>query len=811
MKFIRKINEAVKLPTKQNKQVSLNDIRIMNQKYIKEQIHNIMNEAFKNASNISRYSITTDDLKLYCLHYSDPLDFSPGISIKYDDTNIGKYIVYLRIANDSIRSTNTNPCHVYLALNTVLDNICSRNSDIISDIKLINISVKPVGFNTQINSGTNIDGVQTMPFPESVSKIWSDFKITLSSSITDDQWKNIIKYTQRFDDVVESVDIVVDVDEGLPISNCITILKKVINDVLPKFKFKFNSMWIDDYHIMRDIVLKSTIENNELLNIFNQQNISKIAYDFDKFYVSLDHETAYVYITNNAEFYAPKYTQGEKKIIYDMFHDKFSNNIAMYALRNFTTAVEFGYSPKLNDICFICAKKSNTGKVLSSEKMIVPFDDILNYIIDNANDPDAVTGAEIINGLGKVLHLRRWPTRKKKHVDEAVKLPMAKRSNISLDDISRANAGYLKNLAKQEAIHEFNTYLNDCELQDVLLFPRVLGTDGSYDYSPSIIDVVHDESSTIMGKTETLTIAICWENFTAGVNNYDSYIIDIPIRNELICIIKLNQILNKIIEKSKVIAKINVNIILEYDDITCYKLCSGRFDNDTATKLVHDYTMKPHSIERIKFTNIGIDNSNDRKRFQEHNVDIMQFIGRCANQFDDNIMLYMSIKGPGVISTTDDYFKQLCDAGPYAKFDKVFLSDIRLKSFIFDNANKQKILALAKNPETFFIRLKADAVHYWHTNSKIYDEDPKSLVICWISYVILSFYYSSELDTVVSKEILYRPIDSSFHLIKHNGTYININDVTEEIVHKAKINSIQDTRKTDSASIKILIQILKNA
>lgn len=311
MKFIRKINEAVKLPTKLNTRVSLEDIRIASRgyiEYLREKVRNIIYEEFKNADNV----ITTDDLKHCCLHYSDPLDFSPGISIKDDKSCMGKFIVYLCIANDSIIATQGTTYHMYLKLNTFLNDICNRHSDEISDIKLINISTKSVDYNTQLNPGTSANDMQAMSFPESANKTWNIFELPLSSNITDDQWNSIIEYTQRFDDVVESVDLMLNPNEDLPISDYITTLKKVINDVLPKFKFKFNLLLVENYRIVRDIALKSTLnlKKNEFLDIFNQQSMSKIAYDFDKFYVTLDHETAYICITNNAELYTP----AEKRI-----------------------------------------------------------------------------------------------------------------------------------------------------------------------------------------------------------------------------------------------------------------------------------------------------------------------------------------------------------------------------------------------------------------------------------------------------------------------------------------------------------------
>lgn len=406
MKFIRKINEAVKLPTKQNKQVSLDDIFVVNKDYLKhlrEQVRNIVNEEFKNAGNTQvKYGhdndITSNDLKVFCLYYSDPLDFSPGISVKEDPVNIGKYVVYLCVVNETIQYMQQRYC---MSLNKFLNDICDKHSDKITDIRLVNVDIDSIG-STELNPHLNIDNPSKVSFPEYIwhGKIYSDFMIPLSSNITDDQYNGIIDYAQRFDDVVESVNGILAIDKNMTTSNYTDVLKKVMNDVLPKFKFKFNMINVDDRKIVQTTDLESTLKKNDFLDAFNQQNILKIADDFDKFYVALSSKMAYACIINNAKLY----TQREIKVIHNIFHKNFGN-VYIRALQKFTftkySCVEFGYYPKSNEICFICT--NNNSKVLSHERVFIPFGNVLNYIIDNANDPDAVTNAEITNGLKNII------------------------------------------------------------------------------------------------------------------------------------------------------------------------------------------------------------------------------------------------------------------------------------------------------------------------------------------------------------------------------------------------------------------------
>ena len=400
------INETVKLPTKQNKQVSLDDIFVVNKDYLKhlrEQVRNIVNEEFKNAGNTQvKYEhdndITSNDLKVFCLYYSDPLDFSPGISVKEDPVNIGKYVVYLCVANETIQYMQQRYC---MSLNKFLNDICDKHSDKITDIRLVNVDIDSIG-STELDPHLNIDDLSKVSFPKYIwhDKIYSDFIIPLSSNITDDQYNGITDYAQRFDDVAESVNGILAIDKNMTTSNYTDVLKKVMNDVLPKFKFKFNMISVDDREIVQTTDLESTLKKNDFLDAFNQQNILKIAYDFDKFYVALSSKMTYACIINNAKLY----TQREIKVIHNIFHKNFVN-VYIRAQQKFAFTkyryVGFGYYPKSNEICFI--RKSNNGKVLSPEKMFISFGNVLNYIIDNANDPDAVTNTEITNGLTKLL------------------------------------------------------------------------------------------------------------------------------------------------------------------------------------------------------------------------------------------------------------------------------------------------------------------------------------------------------------------------------------------------------------------------
>lgn len=404
------INEAVRLPSGASKKVSLADISVVNEKYIKQQICSIINEEFKNITGYD--SIDLPVLTRMCLHYSkneyeyyhnefvdlrqqaalfgkddDTLDFSPGISIKPDNT--GAFIVYLCITNNPKRTL------LYADMNKFLNDICNRHSNLISDIRLKNICVDVLNDGTLLSQNVDAHSVETIPFPLSremyysnmirknvVTKIINKFTVILQLSskyVTNDQWKNMVEYTLRFDDVTnEGIECCIDTVKGdMTTPGTAVALKTLVNDVFPKFKFKFSKIYINTFNPNYNGPIRQ-IKETIFSDIFNKQNISSFAHDVNKFYVKLEYKILYEYIKTNAKLYMSKYSQEEKILIDDALYYILRRDEFIFV----QSKIDAGYYPMLDKLGFICANNTS----LSPKDMFIPVEKFIDFIFDNRYD-----------------------------------------------------------------------------------------------------------------------------------------------------------------------------------------------------------------------------------------------------------------------------------------------------------------------------------------------------------------------------------------------------------------------------------------
>lgn len=412
----------------------------------------------------------------------------------------------------------------------------------------------------------------------------------------------------------------------------------------------------------------------------------------------------------------------------------------------------------------------------------------------------------------------------RKHVNESINLPSKNQKKITSDDITRANTTYIKNKAKQEVIDGLNKALAECSADDInpyilneyLMFPRFVIDDKTYDYSPAIIDTEYRPNSET-SKSGVVTIALfCTPSSIepADINSSNTDAITISIKRTLQFIINLNQILNDIIKNSSAVSDININIVPAYADISKYdrfikdedyssrlpifmfQMPHSYYYIDNAIDVLDAYAKNPCTIKSIKFTTDLLNYVNNlEKRCQKNGADIMQFISRCSNQFDTDFTLCMD--HIGYWSETENCFIQLCNASQYANrsINNVAIFG-NLTSFIFEQANKQKILALAKNPNTFFIDIYANDVYNMLKTNKIYAENSKNLMISVVMYLLC---ITQELHVDCDgRHVYYKPLDSSFYLKRNDGTYFNINDVENEfmnIIAKSKLTSYKSVGK----------------
>lgn len=441
MKYIRKcINEAVKLPAKRDKHVSLDDIPQLTdaKHYVCDTVNKeLISQCFPNNDmiNYEYYIKLTKTLQSCCLHYvynadnnsstrgkHNKIDFSIGLSAKEDKNNAGKYIVYLCVVGYNIfgRGANGILLENVVNFNKLLNYICDKHSELISDIRLKNVSLVT---NTFENDPTFYDNtgkdyvkeqIRYLPFPAGEElrheyfkkdkiEFMSILQMEILQDMTDDQLKNLVELISRFDDVVANTGIGGELSLGSSIDR-VDMLRKVMNYIYPKCNFKFN--YIDIYlHIegassdkYKDI---SCLNMNVMSDMFSLRNVSKIAYDIDKFYVSSFE--FYDVVCANVELYIHNCTDKRIKLMRQMFTDNLNRKSAFHkVLDYYYPNVCLVYYPKTNEICVAYANNN----IFSQNVMFVSLDEMLDFIIDNASDPDAITDAEIKSELIKLFNLK---------------------------------------------------------------------------------------------------------------------------------------------------------------------------------------------------------------------------------------------------------------------------------------------------------------------------------------------------------------------------------------------------------------------
>ena len=327
------INEAVRLPSGQSKQVSVVDISAVNEKYIKQQICNIINEEF---NNVTGY----DNIQPSVLHryffgncnnddHATLIDFSLAVDITRDSDH--KYIVHL--CTHLLDAQHYETILYVTELNHLLNDIRDRHSDLISDIRLTDALDKADNFRGYYNVTHDIKNIEHLPYPtfkinyynKGVAKTKSCNLLVfmVSPSITDEQLQGLTEYMLRFDDVTsDGVECMLKsfADSGHKYRpyDVFTFLSKIINDVLPKFKFKFSKIVIDDDLGIDIARIKSS---NMQQRVFEPQKMANIAYDFDKFYVEykFDCISKYIYSEIDVDFYTQGYSEEQRALTCEMF------------------------------------------------------------------------------------------------------------------------------------------------------------------------------------------------------------------------------------------------------------------------------------------------------------------------------------------------------------------------------------------------------------------------------------------------------------------------------------------------------------
>ena len=231
----------------------------------------------------------------------------------------------------------------------------------------------------------------------------------------------------------------------------------------------------------------------------------------------------------------------------------------------------------------------------------------------------------------------------RKYINEAVKLPTAKRSNVSLDDISHANANYIKTVVIPQI---FNDAFNKNKILKLVGSPEICpvdygyelltipSKDGQVDFSPSIVNM-----TPLQGKY-IVTIALCAKEGVV-INDDDSngaYII-------LLCnkfIKSLIRVCNTISKHNDIISDINfVCLLSSYHPAPYYVLDSNKLykahvdsDKQTLVKCINACITNILPVRQIYINDTSIDFIKNAKYYE-------QFIHRCVNKLTNVVNLYM--------------------------------------------------------------------------------------------------------------------------------------------------------------------------
>lgn len=149
MKITYIINEGVKLPSIEQRKVTFNDIKSANESYIKNvMIPDIINNAFNIPGAYATFHhLAKFGVLIACCPYEGSKnferDFSPNI---IDIVNVGnKYEIHFGVFNIGPMYNSIEVISFINAFNSILNEICEKNSNYISDIKLVNIDCSKCG------------------------------------------------------------------------------------------------------------------------------------------------------------------------------------------------------------------------------------------------------------------------------------------------------------------------------------------------------------------------------------------------------------------------------------------------------------------------------------------------------------------------------------------------------------------------------------------------------------------------------------------------------------------------------------------
>lgn len=369
------------------------------------------------------------------------------------------------------------------------------------------------------------------------------------------------------------------------------------------------------------------------------------------------------------------------------------------------------------------------------------------------------------------------------YTNEAVRLPSKEQKKVTVDDIHNVNLPYIKT----QMLKDINSELVACaskfdHIEDMLI-PVYKDENGNIDFSFAI----NVESDLDVPHKFCIAITVC-------VEHRYSFSKDLLLTEKSFAVyIMLNEMFKRITKKYNDISKVIVRPMWlnTYDSDIMKIFCGGTLQKQelyNAMWGVPVSAFKPKQINGIKFymTHSGM----SYNYLTTHINDLFEFVDNVLKScnLSDDLSLKI-IDTDKFVGSATEWLEWICKSNISLKFNYVYVYDTykMYKPFVFNSSNE--ILNIAKDKETFYI--ECDTTQLFNFVKKYngqYIKSPDSLMfLTKIEHVYPDLVKNAMTDTSV--DIIYYPIDSSFHMrcIK-NDVEINIDTIVDYIIEENNIN-----------------------
>lgn len=376
------------------------------------------------------------------------------------------------------------------------------------------------------------------------------------------------------------------------------------------------------------------------------------------------------------------------------------------------------------------------------------------------------------------------------YINEAVRLPSKEQKKVTVDDIHNVNLPYIKT----QMLKDINSELVACaskfgNIEDMLI-PAYKDENGNIDFSFAI----NVESDLDVPHKFCIAITVC-------VEHRYSFSKDLLLTEKSFAVyIMLNEMFKRITKKYNDISKVIVRPMWlnTYDSDIMKIFCGGTLQKQelyNAMWGVPVSAFKPKQINGIKIymSHNGLSYDGKKKHNEyltEHINDLFEFVDNVLKScnLSDDLSLKI-IDTDKYIGSSTEWLECICKSNISLKFNYVCVYDTykMYKPFVFNSSNE--ILNIAKDKETFYIECDTTQLfNFMKKHKGLYIKSPDSLMFLTnIEHAYSDLVKNAMADTSV--DIIYYPIDSSFHMryIK-NDVEINIDTIVDYIIEENNIN-----------------------